>query len=629
MKISLSVWKHGGTKRLKLLFLFTVVPALLLSQPQNRFHRFAWLSDTHVSPTTSGAKDLTAAVLDINARDSIDFVLVSGDITDLNVDSSLARAKHILDRLQAPYYIIPGNHDTKWTDCGNYNFKKFWGNDKFIFNWAGFTFIGMHQGPVLRMADGHFAPEDLHWLDSLLQTLPPERPLIMVNHYPTDQSVDNFEAYLNILKGHNVKLFLNGHGHRNRKDFVQGVPQIMDRSSLHKRDRTGGYNLVRLRGDSLFFSERLSGLKTKAPWAVVALHRDFRPFRFPGFTWPEDSVNSQYPDCKPVWQFDTGHLMLSAPLVRGRYVFIADAGGMVRSLDLNNGDVHWQVALGGAVYATPAESAGRLVVSSMDSCLYCLDSETGKLIWKVKTGRPVEAVPLIYDGKVFVGGSDHIFRCILLKDGSEIWRYSPVKGYVEDRPVLAEGKVIFGAWDKTLYALNGENGQLAWKWQGGRNHVLYSPAACWPVASGNKVFIAAPDRFLTALDIQKGDTLWRSDSFKVRESLGISEDGQRIYAKCMNDTVFAVNARAASFQPLWVRNFGYGYDFAPAMLTEKQGTVYLGTKNGMIISFEGKSGRLNWKHVIGHTLINTPAAVDSMRVVVGNMDGKVVLLKEE
>lgn len=61
-----------------------------------------------------------------------------------------------------------------------------WGSDKFVFEFGGFRFIGLRQGPLMRMGDGHFSPEDMRWLDSVLvNLLDPEQPLIFVTHYPT------------------------------------------------------------------------------------------------------------------------------------------------------------------------------------------------------------------------------------------------------------------------------------------------------------------------------------------------------------------------------------------------------------------------------------------------------------
>jgi 3',5'-cyclic AMP phosphodiesterase CpdA len=72
--------------------------------------KFVHLSDTHVGSGT-GADDLRKSVQDINADSSIQFVVISGDITEFGADKEILLAKQILDSLNKPWYIIPGNHD--------------------------------------------------------------------------------------------------------------------------------------------------------------------------------------------------------------------------------------------------------------------------------------------------------------------------------------------------------------------------------------------------------------------------------------------------------------------------------------------------------------------------------------
>ena len=129
--------------------------------------RFAWLSDTHVG-SDRGADDLRAAVADINAAKGLNFILVTGDVTEMGSFDELRLAKDILDGLRVRYYIIPGNHDTKWSESGATDFPRLWGSDRFVFAKGLVRFIGMHQGPVMKMGDGHWAPQDVRWLDKLL-----------------------------------------------------------------------------------------------------------------------------------------------------------------------------------------------------------------------------------------------------------------------------------------------------------------------------------------------------------------------------------------------------------------------------------------------------------------------------
>src|SRR5512143_906113 len=154
--------------------------------------RFAWLSDTHVG-SDRGAGDLRASVKDINSLKGLAFVIVTGDITEMGSFDNLSLAKEILDGLGVPSHVIPGNHDTKWSESGGSDVARLWSQDRFSFDEGGFRFIGLSQGPVLHMADGHWAPQDVRWLEGLLAEPGASlKPTIFISHYPLDPSIDNW-----------------------------------------------------------------------------------------------------------------------------------------------------------------------------------------------------------------------------------------------------------------------------------------------------------------------------------------------------------------------------------------------------------------------------------------------------
>src|SRR5215213_5900149 len=93
------------------LFLF------LSGHAQTKPFRFAFISDTHIGSPNGGAEeDLRRTVADINQMTDIAFVVITGDITELGTDAEIKLAKEILDGLKVPYYIIPGNHDSGWSE---------------------------------------------------------------------------------------------------------------------------------------------------------------------------------------------------------------------------------------------------------------------------------------------------------------------------------------------------------------------------------------------------------------------------------------------------------------------------------------------------------------------------------
>ena len=82
------------------------------------------------------------SVAQINATDNIDFVLVTGDITEEGDRASLEKAKSCLDLLKVKYYVALGNHETKWSDSGCTAFGEVFGYERFEFEHKGFLFLG-------------------------------------------------------------------------------------------------------------------------------------------------------------------------------------------------------------------------------------------------------------------------------------------------------------------------------------------------------------------------------------------------------------------------------------------------------------------------------------------------------
>jgi outer membrane protein assembly factor BamB len=187
--------------------------------------------------------------------------------------------------------------------------------------------------------------------------------------------------------------------------------------------------------------------------------------------------------------------------------------------------------------------------------------------------------------------------------------------------------VIFGAWDTNLYALDKTSGNLLWKWNNGSTLINYSPASCIPVVKDGVVYVVAPDRFLSAIDANTGQTLWRTNEVTVRESIGISDDGSYIYAKTMQDTVVAFSTSKERKNAAWKMNVGYGYDHVPSMLIEKEGQIFFGTRSGIVYSIDPILHKINWAFKIDNSMVNTVNVISGKQVIASTMDGKIVLLQ--
>ena len=589
--------------------------------------RFAFLSDTHIGSPNGGAEeDLRRTVADINSRSDIAFVIITGDITELGTDAELQLAKQILDSLHVKYYIIPGNHDTGWSESGGVSFITVFGSDKFLFDFNGIRMFGCPSGPYVRMSDGHIPRDAVNWMDSVLKKTDNNQPLIFFNHYPLNNGLDNWYEAVDRLKTKKTIAYLCGHGQTNKAFSFEGIPGVMGRSNLRAKAAVGGYNLVDVNKDSIVFSERRPLVETRRPWAKIKVekhtYKDDTVYSRPNFI-----INKQYPHVKERWRFSSDANVVNTPAVTKDAAIFGNSIGKIQAVNLVTGKPKWSYQTGGAIYSSAAIKDDKVVIGSSDGNIYCLQNKTGKLIWKLKAGAAVLGSPLIDENTVYIGSSDHRFRAIDLKTGTEIWSFSELTGPVVSTPLLYDGKIIFGAWDRNLYALEKTTGRLIWKWNNGSSILNYSPAACTPVAFDSVVYVVAPDRYLTALDASNGAVLWRSNDATVRESIGITADGKWVLAKTMNDSIVAYATGREKQKPAWFVNCKYAYDHVPSMLVEKKGTVFFGTRIGVVYAVGIFTKQVAWAYKIDNSMVNTVRVIDARHIVASTMDGKVVLLE--
>ena len=600
------------------LFAFTFIHA------QTKSFRFAFISDTHIgSPNGSAEEDLRRTVADINSMDDIDFVVITGDITELGTNEELKLAKKILDSLKIKYYIIPGNHDTGWSESGGLGYTQTFGYDKFHFEHNGIHFLGCASGPYVRMSDGHVPRDAMNWMKEKLRSIGKEEPVVFLNHYPLDSGLDNWYEVIDLLKTKNTIMALCGHGHGNRNVKAEDIPAIMGRSNLRAKATEGGYNLVDVRMDSIIFTERKPVSKSEKQWnGIKNQKQDYDQIRT--YPRPDFSMNSLDQPVKAAWTFHSDANVISTPALFNKLVVFGNQNGLIEALDIKKGKPKWKFKTNGPVFSSPAVSGNRMVVASADSFIYCLDNK-GRLKWKYRTGASVLGSPLIEDDVVYVGGSDHHFNALDLESGKLLWSFDGLSGPVVSKPVIEKNKIIFGAWDRNLYALDKTNGNLIWKWYNGSTVINFSPAACIPVIKDDVVYIVAPDRYLSALDLETGQTLWRKGKDGVRESIGISADGELVYGKTMQDTVVAYRTGREKPELAWKMHAGYGYEHAPSMLIEKKGIVYFGTRNGVVYAIDPSTQQIHWRYKIDNSMVNTVNVLDN-KILVATMDGKVVLL---
>lgn len=602
--------------------------------------RFALLTDIHISPSNpSPLEDLKRSIDEIRANDSIDFVVISGDLTEAGDRHSMELCREQFNRLGVPYFVTSGNHETTWSESGCTDFDKVFGSSRFSFTYNDVYFIGFNTGPILKMADGHVSPQDISWARDMLDQHKDQR-VIAVTHYPLQEGdVDNWYDATDLLRQYNTQCIIGGHYHRNLLYNCDGIPDVLCRSNLRDKQPVNGYTVISVGSDSIRFAEKVIG---EEPVQWLALPFEDKHYDAPNpDIRPSYEVNKEYPKVKEVWRTPIGVGIYAAPARHDDNVFVGDDYGVMHCLSFEDGHEKWRFQTGSRINCTPAVEEERVIFGSTDGTIYCVHEKTGKRLWTFETEQAVMGCPVIanmlFKKAVLIGGGDGCFRAIDIRTGREIWKFDGLKGYCVSRPCVYNNKVYFGAWDCNFYALNLHDGTLVWKWNNGRSSDKFSPAAVWPVASNGKVFIVAPDRYFTCLNAETGEVIYRTNQHVVRESIGLSEDGGIVYSRCMWDSVQAMDAHANEPKTLWKINAGYGYDHDPSMMLSKEGVIMFGTKNGVVYGITGRdmiwhyrfipAGKILWKHKVGNCVINTACPINARECLITSSDGNVIRLK--
>lgn len=616
----------------KTLLLTVVLAVLAIMQgwAQKPF-TFAQITDIHLNSNDPKPLEyLMTSIADINQNPDIDFVLVTGDLADNGDNASLEQLDSALKTLNKKYYVVTGNHETTWSESGMAKFSELFGSERLEFEHNGVLFLGFTTGPFIKMALGHVAPHDLTWLAKEVNNKGKGKQVFLVTHYPiTKGDIDNWSEATDAIRKLNVKVFIGGHYHRNRALFYDGIPGFLSRSNLKDGNGKTGYSLCHVTADSLTIAEKNPG-EAPRQWGGISLKKQYYDPQGHADEYPDFSSNTTYAGkVGEVWRIKSGRSIYASATCWKDRVFVGDVTGLMTAYDKATGKECWHFQADKKIVGTPAVVSGTLVFGSTGDLIYGLDARTGRELWQIKTDLPIMGA-VASDGKTaYIGGSDHKMHAIDARTGKERWTFDGVKGYIVTRPLLTQGMVVFGAWDSKLYALNQQDGSLLWTWNHPKDGLHYSPAQVWPVANKEAIFIADPQRALTAIGLKDGKTLWRTFQSKVRESIGMSADGQRIYAKTMQDSIVCYRATASEVKEVWATDCGFGYEHASTMLPEVNGTVYSSTKDGLIVALDNKTGRLKWTYKVGASLVNTVTPAGKRHIITTSTDGDIVMLEDK
>lgn len=578
--------------------LFCLALAVVLSlEVQAGIVKLAILSDVHVTPGNANEARLRDAVAEINAT-TLDAVMMTGDLTNEGSDEQLYNVKSILDGISHPLYVIPGNHENNWSQSACKTFNDLWGSDRFVFIVDNLVVIGMNCGPFMKMGDGHIKQEDLLWLDSTLNAVVrPGMRVLSVNHYPILDDLDNYRAYVDILKKYPVVTHQCGHYHRWRLYETDGINGVIVRA-LDMGGGNYGYTLMNIDLDRNWI-EVYNKVIGSAP-EIMFSYRINLDYCTPVLPQEQFNLPAAFDISRVV--ADNASIFTRVAL-DSKNLYFGNSLGYCKAVDKTSGEQRWQFKTDAMLFSRPAVCDKYVVLPTSDRRLVWIDKKSGKKLWHYDAKGPYVADGVVHDGILYQGGFK-TFQAWDVKRHRLLWSYDSINNYCQAAPVVDGDDVIFGAWDTRLRSLDRRTGTLQWQWDNGKTANLYSPGNVVPVVTPDNVVIVAPDRITTAIDRRNGVQLWREkNENKVRESLGASADGTVAYAKTMDGTLVAMST-GSSYELLWTVDLGFGYEHAPCIILEHDGYIYCGSRRGMLAVVNAATHQLEFTYRLGTSEVN-------------------------
>jgi outer membrane protein assembly factor BamB len=631
--------------------------------------QFVQVTDVHASKAKD-AVSISQDMEEINRLNgAIEFVVATGDLTNNATPAEYDNYIAGMNVSKRPVRHVIGNHDVdgKQTPYKTLIYERYCGPPYYAFEVGNTHFIALDSV--------NWTAGQQEWLKWHLGTVPPERTIVVFQHYPPRKEL------LDYLAQFNCKAIFSGHVHGTRINEYKGIfncnSTTLIMGAIDRSPR--GFQLVNVAGDKVRTVGFIGG--SGRQWTQEAAEkRNGQPRLLPaaagaaspavktGADWPMAHADAQStgtardavaPPLTPAWSAYAGGIVhLGSTIVHDGRVYVGtlyvgdfDNCG-VTCLDAVTGRPLWRTRTDGCIKNTPAAAGGRVYVVSLVGTVYCLDAKDGHVVWKQACGEPAVrwdiSAPKIADGVVYVGTGNH-FTALSAADGSFVWSKRYVTATVKTKgkeEYLERANVIHDDWWPSYYQscavgkdvvyLGGRTGLHTIERKTG--HLLKTRtqvektktrSGCLPVVYEDRLY-AAFGRLLGFAADEAGAVTVQSEAL-IGDETGTPAIAQGT-AVFGTSTGKVVAADVKTGRTLW--QFQTGKAIATMLPYQRNestvssspaisgGTVYIGGNDGVLYALELKTGRVLDRQNVGVPLCSSPC-VSGNAVIIAGYDGVV------
>lgn len=254
----------------------------------------------HLSDLHFGREDprIIEALLHSLETAAPDLIVISGDLTQRARESEFRRARAFLERLPAPFLVLPGNHDVPLYNLvrrclrplGRYRRMIPCAEDSFYAD-EEVAVVGVNTARSLTFKNGRVNPRQIEEGCRRLQALPAAVIKVVATHHPLSlpahrkpqERAGRAELALSGFSACHVDLYLSGHLHISyagpaartaENGYVAVVAHAGTAVSTRSRGEANAWNLIRLEPSAMVI-EPMGWTATSHHFAALG-HERFR-----------------------------------------------------------------------------------------------------------------------------------------------------------------------------------------------------------------------------------------------------------------------------------------------------------------------------------------------------------------
>lgn len=279
---------------------------------------------------------------------------------------------------------------------------------------------------------------------------------------------------------------------------------------------------------------------------------------------------------------------------------------------------------------SPVVEGGTVYAAGMNGYLVRFDSATGKEVGSVDTKRKLSGGVGSGEGMLLLGTFKGEVLAYDSKDGKALWTVQ-VSTEVLSPPQADSGMVVVRSGDGRIFSLEAETGKRKWIYQGATPSLTVRSFA-GVLISGERAFAGFAGGKLVAINLSNGSVGWEAVVSRPRGATELERITDITSVPVADEhqiCAVAYQGRVACFEiatgnQIWARDVS-----SSAGLAMDDSYIYVSEAGGAVIAYDKRDGASIWKQELLNGLRLSPPLVQGTRVVVGDSQGFVNLIRND